>query len=308
MTEPVAMSVPAGQTTISVPMPPDGPAEEARWWRHNGDVVWDGFDPEAYWEHNYRSLRDDDRDILHAVGQFFADWFRRNDVRGGTGIDVGSGSNLYPALTMLPWCSKVLLTDHSGANVAWLGGEAGDARDTWEPFWRELVDEAGYEPVAFAEARRLLQGRTVVEQRSVFEMSQVGAFDVGTMFFVAESLTNYPDEFLKATSTFLSLLKPGAPFAAAFMDSSLGYFVGEESFPATEMTVVGAGANSGPPPPVRGSGRRQWRSAEMNARPLGLPIPVMSSYPGVARRIVPSVSSIVRRVVRRPPVASTLLM
>jgi hypothetical protein len=56
------------------------------------------------------------------------------------------------------------------------------------------------------------------------------------MFFVAESITKKPDEFRTAVARFLGALKPGAPFAAAFMAGSDGYEVARTVFPAVPIT------------------------------------------------------------------------
>jgi hypothetical protein len=207
--------------------------------RHNDDVAWDEFDPQKYWQHNYSSLREDDLAIILAVGEYFSGYFNRHpEALGGLGLDVGSGSNLYPALGMLPWTRNITLTDHSGANAAWLrrqlreGGEPlpADASWSWDPFWRAYAKFDGYEQAG--DPRQLLADRVSVEQISVFELPEDGRFDIGTMFFVAESMTSYETEFEDATARFLAALRPGAPFAAAFMDKSLGYVVGDKSFPA----------------------------------------------------------------------------
>jgi hypothetical protein len=223
---------------------PYGPMAEAhsnmvtdRWLRHNEEVAWDEFAPEAYWRHNYGALRADDRAIILAVGEYFSGHFEDHPrVAGGQGLDVGSGPNFYPALAMLPWTESITLTDHSAANVDWLRQGLAAARNagpedawSWQPFWETFSRFEGYD--GQADARRLLAERCRAEQVSVFDLPPRG-FDIGTMFFVAESMTSYPTEFEDATEHFLRALRPGSPFAAAFMDKSLGYVVGEKSFPA----------------------------------------------------------------------------
>jgi TIR domain/NNMT/PNMT/TEMT family len=205
--------------------------------RHNLEVDWDDFAPDAYWRHNYSSLREDDRAIILAVGEYFSGHFEDHpEARGGAGLDVGSGSNLYPALGMLPWARTITLTDHSAANVDWLRSHLHRAassyeRDTWEwqAFWETFSRFDGYD--AGADARALLSERCQVQQVSLFDI-EAGQYDIGTMFFVAESMTSYEAEFEDATKHFLDALRPGAPFAAAFMDKSHGYVVWEKSFPA----------------------------------------------------------------------------
>jgi hypothetical protein len=213
-----------------------GDTTTQRWLKHNGEVAWDEFAPEDYWRHNYSTLRADDREIILAVAEYFSGHFQDHpEARGGAGLDVGSGANFYPALGLLPWARTVTLTDHSAANVAWLNQRLDVMRghhvDTWEwqNFWKTFGDFDGYDPDV--DARALLVERCRVERASVFDIAP-GSYDIGTMFFVAESMTSYETEFEDATGHFLAALRPGSPFAAAFMDKSQGYLVGDKHFPA----------------------------------------------------------------------------
>jgi hypothetical protein len=61
-------------------------------------------------------------------------------------------------------------------------------------------------------------------------------WDLGTMFFVAESITEDRGEFHAALARFVGALKPGAPFATAFMAGSHGYLVADTKFPALPIT------------------------------------------------------------------------
>ena len=60
-------------------------------------------------------------------------------------------------------------------------------------------------------------------------------FDVGTMFFVAESMTSEYGIFEAAAGRFVRALRPGAPFAAGFMTGSIGYEVAGQQFPAVPV-------------------------------------------------------------------------
>jgi hypothetical protein len=234
-----AIAVDAG--AIAVDTAPD---EVLRERRHNEDVAWAGFSPVAYWNHNYRYLRDDDREIIHTVGEFFANHFRTHRAPVESGIDVGSGSNLYPALAMLPWCQKIWLTDYSPSNVTWLRKHTASARGeldepwAWQSFWNEYLEHEGYSAVS--DPRKSLTEATHgnIREWSVFSLPRK-QFDMGTMFFVADSMTSYENEFHVATEQFIRCLRPGSPFAAAFMDSSVGYVVDDKSFPAVQEVNPG---------------------------------------------------------------------
>src|SRR5580698_7446910 len=85
----------------------------------NADVPWNTFSSHDYWRRNYHELQAEDQEIIHRVSRFFV-----GALSGGPrvrqAIDVGSGTNLYPALLMLPWAEKISLTDFSASNVDWL--------------------------------------------------------------------------------------------------------------------------------------------------------------------------------------------
>jgi len=209
--------------------------------RLNSDAPWDAFDPKAYVDHNYGTLRSDDAKILEVVRKYFADHFRDTPDQAGPslrGIDVGPGANLYPALSMLPWCETITLYEHSAANVGYLKAQHDSFDANWDQFWDALCEQDAYgrrvaDPrAAFARAAR-------VEHGNLFDLRDRGElWQIGTMFFVAESLSTSEEEFLLAVERFMRVLEPGAPFAAAFMEGSLGYKVGEHSFPACSVTEV----------------------------------------------------------------------
>lgn len=209
---------------------------------HNADVQWNRFSSEDYWQRNYYKLQAEDREIIRLVSQFFIAAFKGRP-RARVGIDVGSGTNIYPALLMLPWADQILLTDFSESNVEWLRRQLADdsARWTWRPFWHELQGKEGY--VQIGEPRKQLReachgepGHAGIESCSVFDLPEA-RWDLGTMFFVAESITEDPGEFHAALASFVGALKPGAPFATAFMAGSHGYEVADTDFPALPITT-----------------------------------------------------------------------
>jgi NNMT/PNMT/TEMT family len=209
----------------------------------NDEAPWSSFPSDAYWSHNYKNMLPEDQEIIARVSRFFIREFddRRPVQRA---IDVGSGTNLYPALLMLPWTDQILLTDHSASNVRWLREHVAqtnkDSSWTWQPFWQEMHERDGYN--AISDPRKQLRetcaaepGCAGIEQCSVFALPRA-RWQLGTMFFVAESITEVPAEFQAAISGFVSALQPGAPFAAAFMAESAGYLVAGRNFPALKIT------------------------------------------------------------------------
>src|ERR1700733_14548079 len=108
----------------------------------NKEISWEDFSPAVYWDNNYQELRPDDKVILQHIAAFFREYFERDPCpeTGRRAIDVGTGPNLYPLLSVLPWSTEILLTDISANNRAWLRRELDCPRVpwTWMPFWETL--------------------------------------------------------------------------------------------------------------------------------------------------------------------------
>ncbi|EGX55196.1 methyltransferase NNMT/PNMT/TEMT [Streptomyces zinciresistens K42] len=196
---------------------------------------WAAFDPIAYVNHNYRRLQAEDAEILHLVRDHFGEHFRKQGFGPVSGIDVGAGANLYPALAMLPWCEDITLFERSPANVRYLAGQVDSYDPNWDQFWDVLRAHESYGSLD-ADPREEFRRTVRVEQGDIFDLgSREGRWSVGTMFFVAESMTASHQEFALGVERFLRALAPGAPFATAFMEHSTGYHTGEHFFPACDV-------------------------------------------------------------------------
>lgn len=198
----------------------------------NGDVEWDAFDSDAYFAKNYGYLRDDDAQIIEIVADFF---HTAAPVRWrAKALDVGTGANLYPAMTMLPFAGELSLVEPADSNRNWLASELARPHGSWTQFWsRVSAQRPEYERIKGP--FDLLRHNAEIHKGSVFSLP-ANQFDLGTMFFVAESITTRRDEFQKASRSFVRSLLPRAPFAAAFMRNSVGYSVGGQDFPACAVT------------------------------------------------------------------------
>jgi hypothetical protein len=203
----------------------------------NAEVAWSAFDSIAYVDHNYRDLQAEDAEILTILRDHFADHFRNQGVDPVYGIDVGAGANLYPALSMLPWCDEITLFERSPSNVAYLETQvqAESYEPNWDQFWHALCGNEDYDSFC-PDPRERFRKVVKVQQGNIFDLERfTGRWSVGTMFFVAESMTSSYREFTLGVERFMRSLAPGAPFAAAFMEHSKGYHTGEQFFPACDV-------------------------------------------------------------------------
>jgi NNMT/PNMT/TEMT family len=217
MVDTLMASLPNAPETVKLDTVPPDPL--------NSDVDWDTFDPEAYRNHNYLTLRDDDHQIMVKIRDFFA----AAEVTNARGVDVGAGANLYPSLAMLPFCRTLDLREFSAPNVAWLARQIERFDDKWDAFWSVYQENPAY--ALMGDPRGRLAQIASVRQFDLFKLPE-RRWELGTMFFVACSLSSDIQEFHRATHRFVRSLKPGSPFAAAFMEGSDGYPVGDARFPA----------------------------------------------------------------------------
>lgn len=199
----------------------------------NDQAPWDEFNSTAYFDHNYGTMIEEDRQILSAVRDHFAGYIEANGSKKHWGLDVGSGTNLYPSLAMLPGCDMITLVEHSAANVSWLENEIQSYSLSWDPFWNLLRENDVYQNVK--DPRTTLRNAAIVRKVDLFAGLPQHWYDMATMFFVAESVTTKLSEFILALNRFASTIVPGGVFAAAFMENSEGYIVGDQTFPACKI-------------------------------------------------------------------------
>jgi hypothetical protein len=200
----------------------------------NGSVEWSDFDADEYWKINYASVLPEDKQIIQYASKFLIETCGE-PARLKRAVDVGAGTNLYPALLMLPWAEDIVFTEHASPNVDWLSGNLADGPGEWrwQSFWDLVAGLPGYR--AIEDPRRTLAARHDVRTLSIFDLPE-RTWDLGSMFFVADGMTTDEGEFKAAVRTFLAALRPGSPFLMAFMEGSSGYVVHGQRFPSVKIT------------------------------------------------------------------------
>lgn len=136
---------------------------------------------------------------------------------------------------MMPWCEEITLFERSPSNVRYLSRQAESYDRNWDQFWEALCEHEAYNSLG-ADPRERFRKVVSVEQGDLFDLARYERkWSMGTMFFVAESMTTSHQEFSLGVERFMRALAPGAPFAAAFMEHSRGYHAGEHFFPACDV-------------------------------------------------------------------------
>lgn len=205
--------------------------------RRNIDARWDCFDPDAYFKKNYATLRHDDEQILRLTAEHFAAALSVDQASERRAIDVGAGVNLYPAMAMLPFCQSITLYEYAPPNIEWLRRQRDTAwEDSWNACAKQFWDVLETLPHAsIAAPLQQLTDQIEIRPGSIYDLP-AKSWDLGTMFFVTESITEDRAQFRQGIDRFLNALKPGAPFVIAFMEHrKRGYHVAGEPFPSTDI-------------------------------------------------------------------------
>jgi hypothetical protein len=200
----------------------------------NDEVRWSDFDADEYYENNYLTVLPEDAEIIHCASKFLIEACG-SPAPLRRAVDVGAGTNLYPSLLMIPWSEHIVLTEFAPDNIDWLRQNLADApgRWPWQPFWDLVADLPGYRAVE--DPRGRLAAAHQIRRQSIFKLPE-RTWDLGSMFFVADGMTNDEAEFESAVRSFLAALLPGSPFMMAVMEGSGGYDVRGKPFPSVWIT------------------------------------------------------------------------
>jgi hypothetical protein len=200
----------------------------------NDAVQWSDFDAHEYWKLNYADVLPEDAEIIQCASKFLIE-ASGESARHRRAVDVGAGTNLYPALLMLPWAEHITFTEYASPNIDWLSRELADAPGEWRwrPFWDLVAGLPCYR--AIDDPRQALAAAYDVQTLSIFDLP-ARTWDLGSMFFVADGMTTDEGEFKAAVRAFLDALRPGSPFLMAFMEGSNGYDVHGRGYPSVNVS------------------------------------------------------------------------
>jgi hypothetical protein len=190
--------------------------------RHNRDVDWDRWPVADYLAENYRTLhRCDDEVLAHHAAYY-------REV--GTGVvaralEFGAGPNLYPLMLAAAVSRRIDAVDRSQANLAYLRRQLRDGPDpSWLPFYRRCRQLLPALPPTVDEAL----ARVRVRRGDVLDL-RIGGYDLASMHFVAESVTEDAAEFAGLCQAFAGSVRRGGHLVAAFMENMASYRLGDGS-------------------------------------------------------------------------------
>ncbi|MEV3973199.1 class I SAM-dependent methyltransferase [Streptomyces sp. NPDC050698] len=189
---------------------------------HNDDVDWDRWPVADYLAENYREVHASDAAVIAHHSAFY-----RGLSPGGISraVEFGAGPNLYPLILASAACRRIDAVEAGAGNVAYLEDQICHRLDaSWRPF-HELCRRLN--PRIPATLAGALAPVHIVhcDVRAL----PAGAYDLASMHFVAESVTEDFAEFADFCRTFVRTARPGGHLVAAFMENMPTYRIGPAS-------------------------------------------------------------------------------
>ncbi|MFF7443110.1 class I SAM-dependent methyltransferase [Streptomyces sp. NPDC008122] len=198
---------------------PQGPPATGRV-RRNRDADWDDWPVADYLAENYRRLHPCDIGVIRhhsAVYRRFAPGALART------LELGAGPNLYPLMLAGAAGRAVDALEPSAAGVRYLREQlTRGIDDSWRPFYALCRSLDPALPEDCAEALRRVR---VV--RGTADDVVPGTYDLASMNFVAESVTEDFGEFTALCEAFVRAVRPGGTLLAAFMERMPSYRIGD---------------------------------------------------------------------------------
>ncbi|MBT8225983.1 MAG: class I SAM-dependent methyltransferase [Dactylosporangium sp.] len=200
----------------------------------NDDVDWDRWPVGDYLSENYRRLHRADASVIDHHSAFYAQFPADSIARS---VELGAGPNLYPLMLAAAACRRIEAVERSAANVAYLRSQLDDGPDeTWLPFYTRC---RRHNPALPPTAAQALARVHVV--RSDARSVPPDTYDLASMNFVAESITENGPEFAEVCRAFVRSVRPGGHLVAAFMENMGRYQLGDGShwpgYPVDEARI-----------------------------------------------------------------------
>ncbi|MFK0213458.1 MULTISPECIES: class I SAM-dependent methyltransferase [unclassified Streptomyces] len=187
--------------------------------RRNRDADWDAWPVDDYLAENYRLLHPLDVGVIRHHAAVYRRFAPGSLPRT---LELGAGPNLYPLMLAGAASLRIDALEPGAAGVRYLRAQLDHGvDDSWEPFYALCRSLDPALPDRCAEALRRVRVR-----RGTAADLEPGSYDLASMNFVAESVTEDAEEFAALCGAFVAAVRPGGTLLASFMERMPSYRIG----------------------------------------------------------------------------------
>ncbi|CAF4221398.1 unnamed protein product [Rotaria sordida] len=201
------------------------------------------FGPRVYLEEYYSEIQNEDKHHLYCLAKAYA-----NVTDGSTLLEFGGGPTLYQLMSAAAKVKEIHFADYLEVNLVevrkWVS-RSGDAFN-WNNITAIALQAEGIMPTSDAINEREAMLREKIKKFlrcDAFQKYPLGTnndsavqYDIVNTHFVAESITDNPDDWKFAFANICSYVKPGGKLVMAAMKHSHAWKNGVQKFPATYIT------------------------------------------------------------------------
>ncbi|MGW7198819.1 class I SAM-dependent methyltransferase [Streptomyces chryseus] len=188
----------------------------------NDDVDWDRWPVQDYLAENYRELHPSDAAVITHHSSFYRRFAPKSAARS---VEFGAGPNLYPLMLAAAASRRVDAVEAGASGVAYLRQQLDQGPDdSWQPFYALCRRLNSALPATLSEALSPVR----VVHADVRDL-RPGRYEIASMNFVAEGVTEDCAEFRDFCAAFVRSVRPGGQLVAAFMENMPTYRIGPAS-------------------------------------------------------------------------------
>jgi hypothetical protein len=182
----------------------------------NADVDWDQWPVEQYIAEIYAELHPIDAAVIDHHSAYYRTLAPGSVARS---LEFGAGPNLYPLMLAAGCSVRIDALEPSAASVAYLRRQlSAGPDDHWNAFYARCRSGNATLPASLDTAL----SRVRVLPGSGLDLALHG-YDLASMHFVAESVTESAAEFAALCLAFIRSVRPGGHLIAAFMEKMPSY-------------------------------------------------------------------------------------
>lgn len=211
--------------------------------------TFDRFPPRRYLTEYYGKVGEKIGFENDALLRFFAETYGTIRIpRNAKVLEFGGGPTIYSLISAAPHVGEIHFSDHLHGNIAEVMKWKNNDPDSfpWSRYVRRGLHHEGMKEPTEDEvkSREQLIRVKMTEFLSCDAMlsnplglKYKGEYDVVSMNFVAESITDEPQEYKRILENVASLLKPGGFLVTTGLEKAQYYLIGGLVFPATYVRL-----------------------------------------------------------------------
>ncbi len=202
------------------------------------------FLPSEYFKEYYANIDLENHFLL----QFLHEVYNTIDCRGKRLLEVGGGPTIYQLISACSSVGEIIFSEYLDTNRdeirKWINNDP--LTSNWDIYIEHVLGlekiDASKESIEIR--KNLLRNKIndivpcdLFNEDPLFPKS-FDEFDVLSVNFCPESITNNKEDFLKAVKNFSSLLKKSGLLVMCLLKNATSYKVGELNFPAYSVNEV----------------------------------------------------------------------